>query len=59
MKFFKKFEPEVTAFYDRAANRVIYKMNLPASELGQLKTIDDVLAIPGIRMTHQNTPKFK
>ncbi len=55
---FQNFQPDVVVLYKRADNRVICEMNLLASELYRLKTIDDVLAIPGITMIHQNTPQL-
>lgn len=53
---FQLFEPTVSAFYERATNRVIYQMSMPANELGRLKTVEEVLAIPNIMVKSQNTP---
>ena len=57
-KRFLEFRPEVIAHYKRASNRVIYEMSVPASELSRLKTIDDVLAVPGIQIAHRNKPQL-
>ena len=55
---FKNFEPSVMASYVRSSNRVIYEMEMPASELGRLKTLTEFLATPGITIAGRNTPKL-
>lgn len=50
-------EPFPQAFYERASNHVIQEMRVPAGQLDQLKTVDEVLAIEGIKVRRELIPE--
>ena len=44
-------------YYERAKNRVIRQMSVPVDQLENLKTKDEVLAIPGISVGRELIPE--
>lgn len=56
---FNTYEPTPAGqtFYERAGNHVIREMDVPVTQLEKLPTLDDVLAIPGLKVRREFTPQ--